>query len=275
MGDEEIALPLEDICAIVIETQQATLSAPFLDALAQQGSLLFVCDRTHTPSGIFLPFHQHSRYAKTARLQAKWSVPFKKRVWQRLVKQKILNQATLLSHYGNASANRLKALADKVQSGDADNKEAQAAAIYWQSLFKDFSRNDLDLRNSALNYAYSIARGAVTRSIVSAGLIPAFGVHHSSELNAFNLADDFIEPFRPVVDQLTVELIGVESRKDRIMLSKDERSKLSGVLGRYVLVGENKTMLFSAIDSAVFSLVRAAAIGDWDELELPEPYFGA
>ncbi|MDR2152364.1 MAG: type II CRISPR-associated endonuclease Cas1 [Helicobacteraceae bacterium] len=271
---EALSLPLEDICAIVIETQQATLTAPLLDSLAQQGGALFVCDKTHTPSGVFLPFHQHSRYAKTARSQIKWSAPFKKRVWQSLIKQKILNQAALLAHYGSANAQRLKNLADKVQSGDTDNKEAQAATIYWQTLFKNFSRSAIDIRNSALNYGYSIVRGAIARSVVSAGLIPAFGVHHSNELNAFNLVDDLIEPFRPIVDLLAIELIGVEPRKDRIELNKNERFKLSGVLGRYVRMRGNKIMALSAADDAAFSLVRATTTNDWNELDLPEPIFG-
>jgi CRISPR-associated protein Cas1 len=274
-GGEELSLPLEDICAIVIETQQALLSAPLLDSLAQRGGILFVCDKTHTPSGVFLPFQQHSRYAKMARLQIRWSAPFKKRVWRRIIKQKILNQAALLSHYGLANSQRLQNLANKVQSGDVGNNEAQAATIYWQTLFDDFSRNVPDVRNSALNYVYSITRGAIARSLVSAGLIPAFGVHHSSELNAFNLADDLIEPFRPIADLLAIESVGAKPRKNNVELRKDERLKLSEILGRYVRMNGNKTMLLSAIDDAAFSLAKAIATSDWGELVLPEFDFGA
>ncbi|GHS88456.1 CRISPR-associated endonuclease Cas1 [Campylobacterota bacterium] len=273
--DDDLVLPLEDMLAVVIESEQTLLTAPLLTKLAQNGTALFVCDNTHMPCGVMLPFLPHSRNSQVAHAQIEWSEPFKKRIWQKIVRAKILNQAALLKHLGSTAAATLYTLANKVDSGDTKNIEAEAAVIYWRSLFIDFSRRNDDIRNSALNYVYSIVRGAIARNIAMAGLIPTFGVHHSNQLNAFNLADDLIEPFRAIADMIVVNLLGRKPLSGRIELSKTERAALAGILGEYVLFDSEKTMLLEAVERTVFSLVKAGVGKKPSNLLLPEHCFGS
>lgn len=201
-------VPLEDIAAIVIDNPQITITVPLLVACADAQVIVITVDDSHTPNGIFLSHTPHSRAVKVMRGQVAMSTPHKKRLWQLLVQQKIRNQAQLLAQVGKAdSAKHLHALADAVKSGDSDNLEAQAAAHYFPALFgKGFTRDDACFANSALNYGYAIIRSAIARSLVSYGFLPAFGLHHCSELNAFNLADDIIEPYRILVDACVIKL---------------------------------------------------------------------
>lgn len=197
----EVTLPLEDVSVLILENDQIALNSYFLSALADFNIVLFVSDATHTPSGAFYPFHQHSRTSEIAWQQVALTEPFKKRVWQEVVKAKISNQSSCLQALGSSYANPLQEMVKQVQSGDAKNTEAFAAGLYWSYLFKAFNRHDdLDGRNAALNYGYAIIRGCMARAVVGAGLLPCFGIHHANKLNAFNLVDDLMEPLRPYVD---------------------------------------------------------------------------
>lgn len=198
---DKISLPLEDISVIILEHKQISLHNSLISELAEYDIVMFSCDRSHSPSGCFCPFHNHSRYSEIAWQQVETSEPLKKRIWQELVKAKIINQAHVLKSLNKPNAAKLIEISKLVQSGDVKNSEAFAAGIYWKSLFENFVRsNDNDIRNSALNYGYAIVRGCLARSLVGAGLLPCFGVHHANKLNQFNLVDDCIEPFRAFVD---------------------------------------------------------------------------
>lgn len=198
---DKISLPLEDISVIILEHKQISLHNSLISELAEYDIVMFSCDRSHSPSGCFFPFHNHSRYSEIAWQQVETSEPLKKRIWQELVKAKIINQAHVLKSLNKPNAAKLIEISKLVQSGDVKNSEAFAAGIYWKSLFENFVRsNDSDIRNSALNYGYAIVRGCLARSLVGAGLLPCFGVHHANKLNQFNLVDDCIEPFRAFVD---------------------------------------------------------------------------
>jgi CRISP-associated protein Cas1 len=185
---QQAALPLEDVAVIVLETPQAILSSALLAAAQDAGVAIITCDTRHMPNGVLLPFHTHSRLAEVAALQIAAGQPCRKRLWQRIVQQKILNQAACLQRHERPQVNLLQAMARRVSSGDIGNIEAQAARIYWQALFGDaFRRHHADHVNAALNYGYAVLRGVVARSLVAAGLLPCFGVHHSNNLNAFRV----------------------------------------------------------------------------------------
>lgn len=216
--DGAFTLPIEDITALILESPQITLSSTLLSECQDKGVAVLTCDKTHIPNGVLLPFQPHSRQSRVARVQLSWSEPLRKRLWQRVVQAKILNQAACLDMtIGGAESARLKALAERVGSGDPDNIEAQAARDYWPRLFgRDFRRHGSDNINAALNYGYAVARAFVARAQVAYGLIPAFGIHHDNDLNAFNLTDDAMEVFRPFIDRTVFEL-----KRDGALLPED------------------------------------------------------
>ena len=188
--DGVVRLAIEDVAWMVIDTPQVMLSTALISACMDAGMVLITTDRTHTPSGLILPFHRHHRQAEIAALQMAISAPLKKRLWQTIVQAKIANQAAVLTECGQ-NATALLAMTRLVGSGDPDNTEARAARAYWPRLFVNFVREDAnDKRNALLDYGYAVVRSAVARALVAAGLLPAFGVNHASMTNAFNLADD-------------------------------------------------------------------------------------
>jgi CRISP-associated protein Cas1 len=194
--ESDVRLPIEDVAWIVIDTPQVLLSTALMSACMDAGMVMIITDRAHTPSGLILPFHRHYRQAEIAATQVAISVPLKKRLWQIIVQAKIANQAAALIDCGQ-DASPLLAMTRLVGSGDPENTEARAARAYWPRLFIDFVREDgTDKRNALLNYGYAVVRSAVARALVAAGLLPAFGVNHASMTNAFNLADDLVEPGR-------------------------------------------------------------------------------
>ncbi|MCB9976895.1 MAG: type II CRISPR-associated endonuclease Cas1 [Rhodospirillales bacterium] len=200
--DGEFTLPIEDITALILESPQITLSSIILSACQEQGVAVITCDSSHMPNGVLLPFQPHSRQSRVAHIQISATESLKKRLWQRVVQAKVRNQALCLEQaQGKEAASRLHALSGRIKPGDPQNIEAQAAREYWPRLLgKDFRRGANDSFNAALNYGYAVIRAYIARSQVAYGLIPAFGIHHSNELNAFNLTDDVMEVLRPFVD---------------------------------------------------------------------------
>ncbi len=202
-GAEQHRVPLEDINSVLIESQQSTITTACLSKLVEAKVTLFVCDDKHLPNGVMFSYSQHSRQLGIMKLQDRLTAPAKKRIWQQIIRAKIANQAFCLQYCGlDDGANYLQMMEQKVTTGDDTHLEAPAAAYYFRTIFgKGFSRNDdADGRNQALNYGYAIFRGQLARLIATYGFFPSYGIYHRSELNAFNLADDLMEPFRPVVD---------------------------------------------------------------------------
>lgn len=270
----EVNLALEDIVSVVLESPQITLTSALMAACAEENIAIITCDETHTPNGLLTSFLPHSRQAGMLRAQIAWSKPFTKRLWQLIVKQKIINQAATLKLCGREHA-RLTKLATEVDSGDSQNCEAQAARLYFNVLFDGvshdaFKRHGDDLSNAALNYGYAILRAAIARELVQFGFIPALGVHHCSELNAFNLADDLIEPFRPFVDA-HVRLNGIGEQVGGAVqgLQLGERASLVQSLQLTCAVaGEHHTLLH-AIHLLVKSLSTATTQAKADKLLMP------
>lgn len=266
--DTEARIPIEDIAWIVLDSPQVTLSTALIAACMDAGVVIITTDKTHTPTGMILPFHRHHRQAEVADLQVSLTAPLKKRLWQSLVRLKIDNQAANLTACGQ-DATALRAMAHLVGSGDPDNTEARAARAYWPRLFVDFVReDDSDKRNALLNYGYAVVRSAVARALVAAGLIPAFGVNHCSITNAFNLADDMVEPFRPFVDQQVWKLTA-EGTVKKGHTSVEERRTLASVLTQTATFGAESVSLLTATEQAAESLVRAMQSSSAAILQLP------
>jgi CRISPR-associated protein Cas1 len=196
-------IPLEDIAHLIIDHQAVTLTASVLSQCADAGISVITVGPSHIPNAMLTPFLPHSRALKVIRAQLAASIPTTKRLWQRLIQQKIANQAALLLDIGEeGTGERLRHMAGTVRSGDPQNLEAQAARIYFRALWgHGFRRGPEGLTNIMLNYGYAVVRSALARALVCHGFLPALGLHHRSEQNAFNLADDLIEPYRPLVDR--------------------------------------------------------------------------
>ncbi len=268
--DGEVRLPLEDIAWIVLDGAHATLTSTLISACMDHGIALIFTDARHTPSGVCLPFHQHHKQAAVASVQLGLSQPLKKRLWQALVMAKIGNQAANLDLCGRGGAETLSAMAKLTGSGDPDNVEARAAREYWKQLFDNFVRDDpADLRNKMLNYGYSILRSAIARALVASGFLPCIGLFHESVTNAFNLADDLFEPFRPFVDRQVFTLSENGARREGD-LTIDDRRALAGALNINAGVGAEKVSLLIAAEKAAESLFRAMEHSAPALIQLPQ-----
>lgn len=198
---ETYSFPIEDIRSIVIDNCYATFSGKLLSKLADEGVCVIVCDEKHMPSSTLLPVGTYCRQNKRIQLQFAQSVPKLKRIWQSIVISKIQNQAKCLELNSIEQATQLMSISKSVLSGDTTNREGYAARVYFKSLFgEDFTRDAENNINAGLNYGYAILRSFISKTLIAYGLESSCGIHHKSQLNQFNLADDIIEPYRPIID---------------------------------------------------------------------------
>lgn len=270
--DGVLQFPLEDVAWIIVDTPQVTASAALLSACMAAGVPLVISDERHMPCGALLPFHQHFRQAEVAHIQIAVSAPLKKRLWQAIVRQKIHNQADTLDIVGGDGARTMREMTRHVGSGDPDAVEARAARFYWSRLFADFRRqDDDDLRNALLNYGYAVMRAAIARSLVAHGFLPAFGLHHQSVQNAFNLADDLIEPYRPFVDGAAhAQCAAAHGGGKSGPMELPDRQAMAAVLSGNAMIGGEQVPVLTAVDKTVPSLLRAYSSGDADAVVLPQ-----
>lgn len=264
--DAKHSIPLEDISSVLFENRQTTITMATLSELGQNGITVYFCDKKHTPCAIMMPFAQHSRNLGMIKLQEELTTPRKKQLWQQIVKAKIANQALCLKYLGkNIEAEYLNSFTKKVLSGDANNVEATAALYYFKNLFSGtFNRgDDEDMRNAYLNYGYAILRGHIARLIASYGFMPMKGLHHKSELNAYNLADDFIEPLRPIVDLFVVQL------NECPELKSEHKQGLYNLLNMEIDSGGQKHSVSYAAERMIQSFTRCCQLKT-KELFLPK-----
>jgi CRISPR-associated protein Cas1 len=266
-GQEQLTIPLEDINCLLIENQQTVLTAALLSALAEHGVAVLICNSKHMPNSVVLPYSNHSRQLEIFQRQTSLTRPAAKRLWKQIVQQKINNQAACLALLGDdKTAKELTHLSKTVQSGDAKNVEATAAQIYFPALFgTGFYRNAENHTNACLNYGYAILRANLARSLAVYGFLPCLGIHHRSKLNQFNLADDFIEPFRPLVDLFvaTYEAELVEAQPYAW------KQYLLQLLSFSLIVDGKRQSASYAMELAVKSFTTLLA-GYTEELSLPE-----
>lgn len=273
---ESVKIPLVDILCVMLESHQITLTNALLNAFALHKIVVFTCDESHLPSGLFMPFLGHFRSFSVLQSQINLSKQRKAILWQQIIKAKIHNQALLLKMLHKKESEELESLAKSVNLGDSSNNEAKAAAIYFKALFgKNFSRkvqifeeSKMGTINAALNYAYAIIRGVITRSLCVSGLNPALGINHKNQFNAFNLADDLMEPYRIFADSVVVQMVEVGELEES--LSLQNRVKLVSILQSAVIV-ENK--LYPLTRAGVVSAQSVVKCLERENLKLKLPLF--
>lgn len=221
------SVPIEDIGFVVLEDQQTSVTLPLLNALSDNNVAVILCGENRMPNAMLMNLDSNRTQGENYRAQIEASEPLKKGLWKQIVEAKIRNQAALLRKLGR-DGDKLKPYYMNVKSGDADNREGIAAKVYWSELFEaDFVRSrEGAAPNNLLNYGYTILRAAVARSIMSSGLFPSFGIFHRNRYNAFPLADDLMEPYRPYVDEL-VHALWMRGHKQ---LTKEVKSELLRIL---------------------------------------------
>jgi len=255
--DTAVRVSLEDISVLVLDSPVILLTSKLLSELAEKGISVITVKDQHIPNGVFWPFLPHSRNPQKIHLQLNLSKSATKRAWRQIVKQKIKNQAEHLHSHDKHNYHALLAVAERVRSGDPDNLEAYAAQIYFASLFgRNFHRKSGGLVNASLNYAYAIVRAAIGRSLVIYGFIPALGLQHSNEQNAFNLADDLIEPFRPLVDRKVVSTLKRYQEENVSDLTPALKAELVGILHDDIQMQQEVMTMLASIDRLVQSLGR-------------------
>ncbi len=258
-SDEELTVPIEDIGVLILESHQSTITHSALSALMENNAVVISCDATHHPDGIMTPITGNILHTAVLRNQLRAPLPMRKQLWQQTVKTKILNQAAVIAKNG-VNVEPMLRWSRKVRSGDPNNLEGRAASYYWKSIFPDeyeFTRDaEGDAPNNLLNYGYAILRAAMARSIVGSGLHPAVGIHHTNQYNAFCLADDLMEPFRPFVDIAVCNICEVDQD---MSLTPDIKRELLSVLSVDTWIeGEKKPLLLS-LTTTTSSLVRCYA----------------
>ena len=262
--------PIEDLGVVIVDDTRATYTQSVFLSLLEAGATVLVTGRDHLPAGMMLPLDAHHVQTERHRAQVETSAPVRKRAWQAIVRAKIVQQATVLSHF-TGSHGGLVPMARRVRSGDPDNLEAQAAQRYWPRLFGKTFRRDREAEgvNALLNYGYAVVRAAVARGVVAAGLIPSLGVHHRHRGNPFCLADDLLEPYRPYVDWRVRQMAGEDGESAPDLADRETRAVLLSLLNETVHVGGRREPLLLALHTSAASLCRTLTGGD-RTLALPE-----
>ena len=257
---------LEDLACVVFSHPDITISSAALAYLGQNGISLLTCGRGYMPATITLPFAPHSLYSGIVDKQLGASLGFRNSLWKSVVKRKIKNQAKTLELLGK-DGSALEQIAGEVRSGDPTNREALAARINFPMLSPGYTRDSVCPLTSALNYGYAVVRSTPARHVVSHGFITSVGLHHANEKNEFNLVDDLIEPFRPIVD---LHVMGIELEgEDPSSLSRNARKQVTGVLRRTCDMDGHETSVLIAAELCVESLARALEEGDVKLLSMP------
>ena len=252
-------VPIEDIGVVVLENQQITITNGLLDKLVNNKVAVISCNGQHLPVGLLLPLSGHTEQTERIRDQIQASLPLKKNLWQQTISAKIQNQAGLLAEKGIA-IQKMNHLAKSVQSGDTGNNEAQAAAYYWPRLFQipDFNRHQTGIPpNNLLNYGYAILRAIVARALVSSGMLPNIGIWHRNKYNAYCLADDIMEPYRPFVDLIVSHILETEDQIDE--LTTDIKTQLLQIAAIDVTIDGKKSPLMVAASRTSSSLYECFA----------------
>lgn len=258
------SIPVEDISQVLLHGANIRLSSMDLSILAREKVAVMTLDDKYLPMAIVLPFNGHSRQSKLMHAQVSFSADAYGQLWLAIIRKKIRNQSRVLSILGLDGAEKVAAFADKIDNENVDYIEAQAAQEYFSCFHEGLNRRVDDPVNSRLNYGYAVVRSSIARSLVAAGFHPTFGIHHNNQLNAFNLADDLIEPFRAIVDLTAHSNIG-----SNVRLSKTERYAMAHVLHHACLFDETKVSVLAMIDMMVESLKRIMLDGTGEELAMP------
>lgn len=267
----EVTRPIEDIGVVVLDHKQITVTQGALEALLENNSAVITCDASHMPVGLLLPLVGNTTQNERFRDQINASLPLRKQLWQQTMQYKIRNQAAVLDKCTDAETRCMQVWANDVRSGDSDNLEARAAVYYWKSLFgyiPGFIRaRDGVAPNNLLNYGYAILRAVIARSLVASGMLPTLGIHHHNRYNAYCLADDIMEPYRPYIDLLVYDI--TEQYGVDVELSKDIKSELLSIPTLDVVVSGKRSPLMVAAQQTTASLYKCFS-GELRKIAYPE-----
>lgn len=251
-------VPIEDIGVVVLDNRQITITQGALSALLGNNVAVISCDEHRMPAGLMLPLDGNTTQSERFRHQIEASLPLKKQLWQQTIQAKIANQAAVLLQQRGLECGNMEAWAKQVKSGDSENLEGRAAAFYWQNMFghiEGFNRDREGIPpNNLLNYGYAILRAVVARSLVASGMLPTLGIHHHNRYNAYCLADDIMEPYRPFVDKLVAEI--VDSGADLSTLTTEIKGKLLSIPVLDVTINERRSPLMIAVGMTTASLYK-------------------
>lgn len=254
---ETKSTPIEDIGLLILDNQQITITQSLLSKLLANNTAVISCDDTHHPSGMLFNLDGNSLQSQKFQAQVEASVPLKKQLWQQTVMCKIENQAALLQHE-REEYKLLLTYARDVKSGDSENHEARAAAYYWKRIFPDFLQFRRERYgpppNNLLNYGYAILRALVARSLTSSGLLPTLGIHHRNQYNAYCLADDIMEPYRPFVDKVVCQIIRGNGKF--LEMTPDMKKALLEIPAMDVQADGQKSPLMNAVQRTTASLAK-------------------
>lgn len=254
----EVTRAIEDLGVIVLDHKQITITSGVLEALLENNCAVITCDGKSMPVGLMLPLYGNTTQNERFRQQLDASLPLKKQLWQQTIQAKINNQASVLKDCTGEEIKCMRVWANDVRSGDSDNLEARAAAYYWKTLFRDiegFTRDREGIPpNNLLNYGYAILRAVMARGLVTSGLLPTLGIHHHNRYNAYCLADDIMEPYRPYVDELVFYL--VKTYKNIQELNKQLKTELLGIPAIEVKIGGKRSPLMIAVSQTTASLYK-------------------
>ena len=269
----QVSKPIEDIGVVVLDNQRITITTGAIEALLENNCAIITCDHRSMPSGLMLPLCGNTTQSERFRNQIDASLPLKKQLWQQTVQAKISNQASVLSVCCGAEVGCMRAWARDVRSGDPDNFEGRAAAYYWRNMFGDyidgFTRDREGVPpNNALNYGYAILRAIVARALVSSGMLPTLGIHHHNRYNAYCLADDIMEPYRPYVDEYVVQVIGRLGMPPE-ELNKAWKAELLLIPTLDVIIGGKKSPLMVGVTQTTASLYKCFS-GELRKVLYPE-----
>ena len=257
-----VTRPIEDIGIVVLDNKQITITQGLLEALLENNCAVITCDSHCMPVGLMLPLCGNSIQSERFQNQIAASLPLRKQLWQQTVKAKIDNQAKVLFHCTHAEIGCMQKWSNDVKSGDTDNMEARAAAYYWRNLFASqpglerFTRYREGIEpNNLLNYGYAILRAVVARALVCSGLLPTFGIHHHNRYNAYCLADDIMEPYRPYVDELVFQIVN-EKGADNLQLTKEIKARMLSIPTIEIVIGGKRSPLMVGVSQTTASLYK-------------------
>jgi len=252
-------IPIEDIGVVILDHQQITISQALIAKLLANNAALITCDNTHHPTGLMLNLDGHQLQSQRFKDQLDASLPLKKQLWQQTIQQKITNQANLLQ-VNRAETGNMKRWADDVKSGDNENHEARAAVYYWTKLFPhfpDFKRERFGAPpNNLLNYGYAILRAIVARSLVGSGLLPTLGIHHRNQYNAYCLADDIMEPYRPFADELVLKFVNANGPNFLDPMTTNMKKEMLALPTVDVTIDGEKSPLMIGVQRTTASLAQ-------------------
>ena len=269
--EAERTIPIEDIGVVVLDNKRITITSGVMEALLENNCAVITCNQKSMPVGLLLPLCGNATQNERFRSQIDASLPLRKQLWQQTIKQKILNQEYVLRDNTDKETNCMRVWSNDVRSGDPDNLEARAAAYYWKNLFNNcpnFVRDrDGSPPNNLLNYGYAILRAIIARSLVGSGLLPTLGIHHHNRYNAYCLADDIMEPYRPYVDQLVLDII--HNNNEIPEITREIKLQLLSIPTLDVVINGKRSPLMIAAQQTAASLAKCFA-GESKRISYPE-----